>query len=131
VLLVLAGAWLTLPTAWVLLAAPLLAALRIAAKWAAVRFGRGPWRLSAVPPALGLVTVAQGGAALALGLHFVLQYGGPAPDASGAVLATVVLMIALAQLAAPRLLPLALGPAAVPLTPTRALPELSPGASAD
>jgi len=130
-LLVIAGALLTLPTAWILLAAPLLAALRIAAKWAGARAGRLALKLPECPPDVGLATVAQGGAAIALGVNFFLMYGTRAAESGGAVLTTVVLGVALAQLAAPRLMALARRPAPTPLTQPAALPELSPGRSSE
>ncbi len=130
-LLVIAGALLTLPTAWILLAAPLLAALRIAARWAGPRAGRLALKLPDLPFDVGLATVAQGGAAIALGVNFFLMYGGRGAGSSGAVLMTVVLGVTLAQLAAPRLMALALRPAPAPLTQPAALPELSPGRSSE
>src|SRR2546422_11762351 len=86
----------------ILVAAPLGAVARIAAKWAAVRYGRGLLQLTAVPPDAGLATAAQGAAAVALGLNFAVMYDG------GGVLTTVVLGVAVAQLAAPALLRLVL-----------------------
>jgi len=94
--------------------------------------------------------VAQGGTALALGINYFLMYGGRpdtpgggigstggaggaggAGDAAGAVLTTIVLGIALAQLAAPTLMQLASRAVAAPLTPATASPELTTNASAD
>ena len=75
--------------------------------------------------------MAQGGAAIALGVNFFLMYGGRGAGSSGAVLMTVVLGVTLAQLAAPRLMALALRPAPAPLTQPAALPELSPGGSSE
>ena len=112
VFLVVAGALLVLPTGWILAAAALLAALRVAAQWGAVRLGRDLVHLSQYPSNLanlGLATVAQGGAALAIALNFSIMYGG-----QGAVLTTVVVGVALAQLAAPPLVTLAQGSAATP-----------------
>jgi hypothetical protein len=125
VVLLVAGASLALPTRWILVAAPLAAGVRIAARWATVRYGRGPLRLTALPADAGLATAAQGGAAVALGLTFATMYG------SGGVLTTVVLGTAVAQLAAPRLLRVALGTTPAPLTQAPALPELSPGRSTE
>lgn len=109
VFLVIAGALLELPTFWILLAVPVLAGLRIAAKWAAVRFGRGPLRATRLPPDVAFATAAQGGVALALGVNFYITYGGAA---AGAVVTTIVLGVALAQLAAPPLMLRALRSAA-------------------
>lgn len=131
-LLVIAGALLRLPTAWLLVAAPLLAAVRAAAQWGAVRGGRVAFPLPAVAPDVGLGTVPQGGVALACGLTFALVYGGLGPGAAGAgaagggaVLATVVLAVAVTDLAAPRLLALALQAGPAPLTPRPVPAELS------
>jgi len=137
IFLVFAGALLTLPTAWVLIAVPLLAAARAAAKWAAVRFGSGALHLAGFPPNGGLGTVAQGGVAIALGLNFCIAYGGEPSGASSALLTTIVLGVAVAQLAAPPLTALALrttlaSPVApAPLTPAAAPAELSANATAD
>ncbi len=100
VFLIVAGALLRLPTVWILVAVPVLAALRVAGKWAAVRFA---------PPRsnLGLATVAQGGTALALGINYYMSYDG-AVGGGGAMVTTVILGIALAAVAAPRLVALAL-----------------------
>src|SRR2546422_4929496 len=65
--LIITGAVLALPTVWVLAAAPILWALRTAAKWAVVRYAHDPLQLGAIPPQLGLATTAQGGLAVALG----------------------------------------------------------------
>ena len=123
VFLIAMGALLTLPTAWLLLAAPLLALVRIAAKWGGVRFGREVARRREIPPLAGLVTVPQGATALALGLGFFIQYGGVG---GAAVLTTVVLDVAVAQLAAPPLVALALREPPPPLTRAPETPELSP-----
>src|SRR6059036_493606 len=125
VILLVAGASLALPTGWILVAAPLGAVARIAAKWAAVRYGRSLLQLTAVPPDAGLATAAQGAAAVALGLNFAIMYDG------GGVLTTVVLGVAVAQLAAPPLLRLVLGTTPAPLTQAPALPELSRGRSTE
>ncbi|PYP45773.1 MAG: hypothetical protein DMD42_05045 [Gemmatimonadetes bacterium] len=133
VFLVIAGALLTLPTGWLLVAVPLLAAARAAAKWLAVRYGSLAL-LAGLPPNAGLGTVAQGGAAIALGLNFLMTYGGVG---GGGVLTTVVLGVATAQLIAPLLMGLALrstiaSPAApAPLTPVAARAELGANAPAD
>jgi hypothetical protein len=103
--LVVVGALLALPrsAAWIVPAAIVLAGARVAAAWGAVRVGRELLGLRAFPPNVGLATVAQGTAALAFGLNFAILYGG-----EGTLLTTVVLLVALAQLAAPRLFPFAL-----------------------
>jgi hypothetical protein len=137
IFLVIAGALLTLPTVWILVAIPLLAAARAAAKWAVVRYASVPLRLGAFPPNVGLGTMAQGGAAIAMGLNFFITYGSDGTGASGALLTTIVLGVAAAQLAAPPLMVLALrttaaSPAApAPLTPAAAPAELSANAPAD
>src|SRR3989449_834093 len=135
--LVFAGALLTLPTPWVLIAVPLLVAARAAAKWVAVRSGSVALSLVGAPPRAGLGTIAQGGAAIAMGLNFFITYGGEATGPSGALLTTIVLGVAVAQLAAPPLMALALrttvaSPVApAPLTPAAAPAELSANATAD
>jgi len=137
IFLVFAGALLTLPTPWVLIAVPLLVAARAAAKWVAVRSGSVALSLVGAPPRAGLGTIAQGGAAIAMGLNFFITYGGEATGPSGALLTTIVLGVAVAQLAAPPLMALALrttvaSPVApAPLTPAAAPAELSANATAD
>ena len=134
VFLVIAGALLTLPTVWLVVAVPLLAAARAAAKWVAVRYGSLALQLAGLPPNAGLGTVAQGGAAIAMGLNFLMTYGGVG---GRGVLTTVVLGVATAQLVAPPLMGLALrstiaSPAApAPLTPIAAPAELGANAPAD
>jgi hypothetical protein len=140
-LLVIAGALLRLPTAWLLVAAPLLAGLRAVAKWGVVRGGRVAFPLPAVAPDVGLGTLAQGGVALACGLTFALVYGGLGPGAAGAttgagggggaVLATVVLAVAVTDLAAPRLMAFLLRAGPALLTPRPVPPELSATSSAE
>jgi hypothetical protein len=137
IFLVIAGALLTLPTLWILIAVPLLAVARAAAKWAAVRYGSVALRLGGFPRNVGLGSVAQGGAAIAMGLNFFITYGSEGTGASSALLTTIVLGVAAAQLAAPPLMTLALrttaaSPAApAPLTPAAAPAELSANASAE
>jgi len=128
VVLIVTGALLTLPTAWILGAAALVALVRVAAQWGAVRLGRAVLRLDGVPPHAGLATVAQGATALALGVNFFLMYGGHGTGGAGgaAVLATVVGAVAVAQLAAPALLTLALRAGPARLTPAPETAELSP-----
>src|SRR5205823_3028126 len=115
IFLIVTGALLTLQTPWILVAALLVALVRVAAQWGAVRFGHAALGLHGIPPHAGLATVAQGATALALGVNFFMMYGGHAAGVGGgaAVLATVVGGVAVAQLAAPALLTLALraGPA--------------------
>lgn len=101
VFLIVAGALLRLPTVWIVLAVPLLAGLRVLAKWAAVRLARGPLGATDLPPDAGFATVAQGGVALALGINFYITYGGAA---AGAVVTTIVLGMAVAQVIAPPLM---------------------------
>lgn len=96
VFLILAGALLGLRTWWIVPAAALLAAIRVAARWAAGRLGSHA--------DLGLAGIAQGGVALALGINFLLIYRDSAAPAPEAVLTTVVLGVVLAQLAAPFLM---------------------------
>ena len=120
-LLLVAGTLFALPTLWILLAALVLWGMRAVAKWAAVRFARGPFDGARGSRNMGLATIAQGGAVVALGVSYTLLYGG------GALLATVVLLVAMSQLSAPGLLALALRaespePA---LTQATAPPELS------
>ena len=126
--MILTGALLTLQTPWILVAAPLVALVRVAAQWGAVRFGRAALRLHGIPPHAGLATVAQGATALALGVDFFMMYGGRGTGVVGgaAVLATVVGGVAVAQLAAPALLTLALRAGPAPLTPAPETAELSP-----
>jgi hypothetical protein len=116
IFLIIAGALLRLPTAWILLAAALLAAVRVFAKWIPVRYARGVLRAHALPPNMGLAAVAQGGVALALGINFYITYGGAA---AGAVVTTIVVGTAFAQLLAPPLMVWALR------ADSRAIPESS------
>jgi hypothetical protein len=138
ILLIVAGALLAVPTPWILVAVPLLMALRAGAAWAAIRAGR---RLpvegvAQFPPHIGLGTMAQGVAAVALGLSFLMVFGGR----GAGVLTTIVLSVATAQIAAPALMKRALGatpagPAAPavpePLTRAGAAPEVSVNAPAE
>jgi hypothetical protein len=141
--LVIVGALLTLPTVWVLVAVPLLAAARIAAKWAAARYGSVALHLAGVPPDVGLGTVAQGGVAIAMGLNYFMTYRGDGADAAGAsaaggeLLTTVVLGVVAAQLVAPPLMgravrtPVARAAAPASLTPAAGPTELGANAPAD
>ena len=74
IFLVIAGALLTLPTVWILVAVPLLAAARAAAKWAVVRYGVA-LRLAGASPDVGLGTLAQGGAVIGHRRQGVLEPG--------------------------------------------------------
>ena len=94
VFMILAGALLRLSTLWLVPAACVLAAVRIAARW-------GAGRLERDRPSLGLAGIAQGSVVLALGLNFLLVYRGLVPVAAEAVLSVVVIGMVLAQLAAP------------------------------
>jgi len=134
IFLVIAGALLTLPTGWVLVAVPLLAAGRAAVKWAAVRSGTVVLRPAGFPPNVGLGTTAQGGAAIAMGLNFFIMYGGDSTASSGGLLTTIVLGVAAAQLAAPPLMALALRtapPSSAAPAPAARAGELSANAPAD
>ena len=104
--LIVTGALLDWPSAWILPAALALGVVRVAARWATVRYGRGWLKLQDLPPRLGLATVAQGAVALAVALSFNLIYAG-----SGTILTTVLLGVALAGAIARPLLALALRPA--------------------
>ena len=139
-LLIAAGALLSPPTLWIVVAAVLLGSLRAAARWTAEYLGRPLLRLARLTPDAGIATVAQGGAALALGIDFFLTYGrepggrgaaGAGAGAGAAVLATMILGVALAQLVAPLLTQRALRLPRAALTPARAAVELSSGAPAD
>jgi hypothetical protein len=92
-----AGALLSLPTAWLLLAGLVLGLVRVAARWPR-----------------GLASVAQGGVAVALAGSFYLLYGRPA--GGGAILTTVLLGVALAQAIAGPLMALAARPARLEVT---------------
>jgi hypothetical protein len=135
IFLVTVGTLLTLPTMWILVAAPLLAAARFAAKWVAPRYAGIAFRLDGSAPNVGLGTVAQGGVAIAMGLSFFITYGDG--GTGGALLSTVVLGVAAAQLAARPLMTLALRTtpasraATAPLTPAAVPAELSANAPAD
>src|SRR6266550_3899770 len=74
--LIISGALLALPTLWILAAVLLLQALRIGARWLSGRYARAALTPRDLPPHVGLGTVAQGGAALALALNYFLMYGG-------------------------------------------------------
>ena len=125
-----------MPTAWILLAGPLLAAARAAGKWAAVRYGGSALRLTGFPPDAGLGSVAQGGVVMALALNFLLMSGARDSRGGAAVLTTVVLGVACALLAAPALMALALRERAdaaepAPLTAVAEPAELTVNAPAE
>ena len=103
VLLILVGALLTLPTVWLLVAGPLLAAVGIAAKWAGAWASRRWLRLSRWPAdsGVGMPAMGTGAVALALALNFQLSYSGPE---AGGLLTTVALGVLLTQLVAAPLL---------------------------
>ena len=138
--LIISGALLALPTVWIIAAVPALQALRIAARWVSTRYARLALPLRDLPPHFRLGTVAQGGTALALAVNYFITYGsGPESpgggasgmDAGAAVLTTMVLGVALAQLAAPPLMRLAVRAGPAPLTPAPARPELTANAPVD
>jgi hypothetical protein len=95
VFLVAATALFDLPTLWLVPAVLLLGVLRVAARWAAVRYGRVWLSVPGLPPHFGLATVAQGGVPLALAVSFNLIYVGAGDG--GAVLTTVLLGVAFSQ----------------------------------
>ncbi len=107
VFLILIGALLDLPTWWIVPAALLLGVLRVAARWATVRYGRTWLKATNLPRDFGLAGVAQGVVPLALAVSFNLIYAG----SRGAVLTTVLLGVVLAQAVAVPLMALALRPA--------------------
>lgn len=96
IVLVLAGAWLGLPTLWILPAAVALVAVRIAARWVVGRYGRrllGPATPAHDPR---LARVVPGAVALALGLSFLLART-PRGPAATAVLTMVVIGVVLTR----------------------------------
>ena len=99
-LLVALGAQLDARTLWVVPAVLVLGAIRVATRWAGTRYLRG---------SVGLATVAQGAAPLALAMSFNLTYAG----SGGSLLTTVLLGVAVAEAVAAPLLALALGRAPV------------------
>jgi hypothetical protein len=108
IFLIVAGALLDWPSAWIVPAALALGVVRIAARWATVRYGRGWLRMQDLPPHIGLASVSQGAVALAVALSFNVIYAG-----SGTILTTVLLGVALAQAIARPLMALALRPAPI------------------
>jgi hypothetical protein len=103
ILFVLVGAALTVPTLWILAAAPVLAALRVVAQWTTVRSALGYLPSAALPFNAGIASIAQGASALALGLGFWLARG-----AGSGVLTTIALGVILTQAVAPAVLRLAM-----------------------
>jgi hypothetical protein len=96
--LIVAGALLRPMTLWILLAAPVLALLRVVVRWVTVRFGLDQvdpvWRSLpfAPPPEFAHSAIRQGATAIALAAGFDLVRG-----ASGAVLVTVLLSVMAAE----------------------------------
>ncbi|HEY6784488.1 MAG TPA: hypothetical protein VI159_06020, partial [Gemmatimonadales bacterium] len=121
ILLILAGALLTVPTLWILVMAVLLVWARAVARWLAVRVARGPLGLSRVlPPDLGLAGVAQGAVAVALAMNFFILYGA---TVGGPVVTIALVGLGLNLLMAPAAMTRALKPA--PLTAAPTAPEVS------
>jgi xanthosine utilization system XapX-like protein len=90
VLLVVAGAWLQLPTLWILAAALALAGFRIVARWLAALIPGGGGKVGS------RAGLAQGGVVVALGASHFFIFGA----ATGWALTVVLIGVALAQLAA-------------------------------
>ncbi len=96
--LVIAGALLGPMSAWVVIAAPVLALLRVAVRWVTVRFGLDQvdpvWRSLpfAPPPEFAHSPLRQGASAVALAAGFDFVRGG-----SGAVLVTILLSVIAAE----------------------------------
>ena len=109
---------MTFRTVWLLLAAPLLTAVGIAAKWGGAWASRRWLRLARWPAdsGVGLPASGTGAVALALALNFQLSY--PGPEAGG-LLTTVALGVLLTQLVAAPLL------ARAPLTSPPRAPEVT------
>jgi len=103
--LVLAGALLRPISPWVLLAAPVLAVLRLLVRWVTVRFGLDQvdpvWRSLPFPPPpeFAYSAVRQGATAIALAAGFDLVRGA---SPGGAVLVTVLLSVMAAEALAMR-----------------------------
>jgi len=96
--LIVAGALLRPLTAWLLLAAPVLASLRVLVRWVTVRFGLDQvdpvWRSLpfAPPPEFAHSVIRQGATAVALAAGFDLIR-----DAPGPMLVTVLLSVMAAE----------------------------------
>jgi len=96
--LIVAGALLRPLTAWLLLAALVLALIRVLVRWVTVRFGLDQvdpiWRSLpfAPPPEFAHSVIRQGGTAVALAAGFDLVRGSP-----GAMLVTVLLSVMAAE----------------------------------
>jgi hypothetical protein len=99
--LIVAGALLRPLTAWLLLAAPVLALLRVVVRWVTVRFGLDQvdpvWRSLpfAPPPEFAHSVIRQGATAVALAAGFDLTR-----DALGPMLVTVLLSVMAAEVLA-------------------------------
>jgi hypothetical protein len=97
VFLVVIGALLRPLSPWVLVAAPVLALIRVVVRWVTVRFGLDQvdpvWRSLpfAPPPEFAQSPVRQGAGAVALAAGFDLVRGAP-----GAVLVTILLSVMVA-----------------------------------
>ena len=110
-------------------AGALIALVRMATRWGALRSSLKASPGTGWPPDAALGTVAQGRVALGAGLGFVLGTRGALGEiGSEGVLTTIVLGVVVAQAVAPILARRALG---LPLTPGRLAPELSPHSHAD
>ena len=96
--LIVAGALLRPLTVWLLLAAPVLALIRVLVRWVTVRFGLDQvdpvWRSLpfAPPPEFAHSVIRQGATAVALAAGFDLVRGAP-----GAMLVTVLLSVMAAE----------------------------------
>jgi hypothetical protein len=96
--LIIAGALLRPMTVWVLLAALILALLRVLVRWVTVRFGLDQvdpvWRSLpfAPPPEFAHSAIHQGASAIALAAGFDLVHGG-----TGAILVTVLVSVMAAE----------------------------------
>jgi len=103
VLLIVAGALLRPISPWVVVAAPVLAIVRLSVRWVTVRFGLDQvdpvWRSLpfAPPPEFAQSAVRQGASAVALAVGFDLVRGAP-----GAVLVTILLSVMAAEALATR-----------------------------
>lgn len=111
IILVAAGALLALPTPWLLVAVLVLVGLRAAgaglATWAGSRLPLNG--VARFPAHIGLGTTAPAVAAVALALNFVTVLGDRAAGGGGPLLTTVLLAVAVTQVAAPTLMRRALG----------------------
>ena len=117
VLLILCGAIVKIPSWWLVPAALLLAIARVAARWALLRYGRRWPPLAVLPPPAALNGVGQSAAAVALALSFELAFRSAG---GGAILATTLLSVLLAEAAASALAGAASHPAPLTAAPPRA-----------